>query len=71
MRGLEVAPSAQAASDTPNTKWTKKRLEEHAAAHGVDIEGATTKADILAAITADPDANQAAEETPATGDTKE
>lgn len=39
-------------SDNPSEKWSKDRLLAHAAANGVDVGSASTKGEILAAITA-------------------
>lgn len=37
-------------STTPSDDWTVKELEDHAHAQGIDLAGATKKAEILAAI---------------------
>lgn len=72
-RGIELPPSARAASDIPNLAWRKAQLESYAAEHGIDVTGATNKTELLEAIEAstnptNPDATQATDETPATGD---
>jgi len=41
-----------AAWDAPDESWTKQRIEEYAATRGVDLTGAATKADMLAAVNA-------------------
>lgn len=38
------------ASTTPDETWTHAQLDQHAADHGIDLAGATTKAEKLAAI---------------------
>lgn len=45
-------------ADGPDDSWTVTQLRNHADRNGIDLAGATTKADILTAIT-----------TPASGDT--
>lgn len=39
----------------PSENWTVKQLREHAEVTGVDLTGATTKADILAALASPSD----------------
>lgn len=49
-----VHDAAVAASDPaaePSIDWTKKQLEGYATEHNVDLDGATTKAEILDRIT--------------------
>lgn len=36
---------------TPDESWTVAQLRAHAETHGIDLAGATTKADILTAVT--------------------
>ena len=52
--GTEAAPDAaesEAADDlTPTDKWTNEKLEAYALEHKIDLDGATKKADLLAAI---------------------
>lgn len=72
-QGIALPPSARAKSETPNDAWRKDRLQQFAADNGIDLAGASTKAQMVAAIEAaltptNPDATQAADETPATGD---
>lgn len=38
----------------PSDSWNRAQLREYADAHGIDLAGATLKADILAAVTAAP-----------------
>jgi hypothetical protein len=39
-------------SETPDTTWTAKQLRAHAEQVGIDLAGASTKADILSALNA-------------------
>jgi hypothetical protein len=39
-------------TQTPSESWTHRELDDHATAHGIDLGGATTKSDKLAAIDA-------------------
>jgi hypothetical protein len=48
--------AAQAEDTQPSEAWTVGRLKEWAAEHGIDLGGATKKADVLAAIEATPKA---------------
>lgn len=42
----------------PTEDWTRLQLDKYAADHGIDVTGASTKADVLTAIAEhDPDAN--------------
>lgn len=78
-RNLELAPSQRDALNElpegdPDKSWTVKQLETYAGNHGIDLAGVTKKDDILAAIAAEPETSEpspGADETPATGDTKE
>ena len=45
-----VDGGTEQAWDVPDESWTKARIEEYATARGVDLTGAGTKADMLAAI---------------------
>ena len=54
---LDAAPEAAAqsadgedATSTPDESWTVADLREYAKANDIDLHGATSKADILAAI---------------------
>lgn len=50
---FRVSPSQkqrQERSPAPAEDWTVKQLQDHAERAGVDLAGATTKADVLAAI---------------------
>ncbi|MFM9563253.1 MULTISPECIES: Ish1 domain-containing protein [Streptomyces] len=50
-------PLAEVAEDEdarPSDKWTVDRLKQWATKHGIDLGGATKKADVLAAISAAP-----------------
>lgn len=44
--GAEFDPSSE-----PSDRWTVAQLKEYAAAHDVDVDGVSRKADLLAAIT--------------------
>lgn len=46
----EAAVAASQPDAEPSINWTKKQLEAYAAEHDVDLDGATTKAEILDAI---------------------
>lgn len=51
----------QALADGPSDVWTVAELTEYATQHGIDLSGASRKADILAAIhatTSTPDAGE-------------
>lgn len=52
---VEDTEGEDATPEAPNEEWTVEQLREHAAAHEVDLGGATKKADILAALTAPQD----------------
>jgi hypothetical protein len=77
-RNLELPPSVLATSEVPNESWRKALIEDFAAEHGIDLTGATTKAEMVARIgehaaateadPQNPDSNQESAETPATGD---
>lgn len=78
--GFRLAPSQAAAdeiaaaaarSEGPSDDWTVNALRSYAVKHGIDLGGATTKADILTALNQTPDATEASDETPAAGDDKE
>lgn len=45
---------AKPADELPSTDWTHERLDQYATAHNVDLTGAKSKADKLAAIEAPP-----------------
>lgn len=47
---VEDAPAEAAAA--PSLEWSRDALTDHAKAHGIDLHGARTKPEILAAITA-------------------
>lgn len=51
-RTTEPATSGAEVSDRPSEDWTVKQLRDHAASHNVDLKGARSKADIVAAINA-------------------
>lgn len=44
----QEAPVAD--DETPSDSWTNQRIKQYAEDNGVDLGGATTKADMLAAI---------------------
>lgn len=46
------ADSAKAVEDVPSEKWKNADIEQWATDHGVNLDGATTKADMLAAVNA-------------------
>lgn len=48
-QGVDPAPPADA-EPTPTEDWKNAEIREWAEAHSVDLGGATTKADMLAAI---------------------
>jgi len=43
-------PESQGPSGDPDESWTLAQLGEYAASHGIDLGGATRKADVLDAI---------------------
>lgn len=45
-----VVPVAVDPASIPSEEWTVKDLRTYAEDHGIDLAGATTKADILAAV---------------------
>lgn len=45
-----AAPAVEVPDGEPSESWTVAQLEAYAAANGVDLAGASRKADILAAI---------------------
>lgn len=51
----------------PGEHWTVTQLEQYAADHGIDLAGATRKADVLAAI----NTHQQDPESPAAGEGQE
>lgn len=60
-------------SETPDDTWTVNALRGYATRAGIDLEGATTKAAILAVLDTHqtPDGDPSSDETPAAGDDKE
>lgn len=53
-RARDARRSAGDEPDGPDDSWTVQRLRDHAAEHGVDLAGATTKAEILTALSTPP-----------------
>lgn len=50
-RDITTTPPADATpTGEPSEEWTVAQLKDHATRHGVSLGGATTKADILAAL---------------------
>lgn len=75
--GFTVAPS-QANVDLlaagPDETWTRAQLDDYAEAHGVDTTGASTKGDVLDAITTHTQTTgpiPGTDETPDAGDDEE
>lgn len=68
-RDLTLTPpdNAQLDEAPPTEKWTIAQLTEYAAAHDIDLGGATVKADILTAVTTPTSTTG----TPATGEGQE
>jgi len=69
--GAEETAPAVPGPATPDESWKNGDLEAYAAEHRIDLEGATKKADLLAAIAAakplpeaDPDGNPVTPSTP-------
>jgi len=46
--------AAPAADESPSADWTHERLDQYAVAHNVDLTGAKTKPEKVAAIEAPP-----------------
>ena len=48
----EDAAEGEAGSSAPDKTWTNDKIVAYAAEHGIDLDGATVKADMLAKIEA-------------------
>ena len=49
LRAMGFAPTV-AQDEAPSEEWSHARLDEYAVAHGIDLAGAKTKVDKVAAI---------------------
>lgn len=55
--GEWVDADASTRSEAPDSTWKVAELVDHAAENGIDLDGATKKADVLAAIVAASDSD--------------